>query len=138
MKKKKWLLSADHNACAEAMAGELGLSRLTARVLAARGCDTPEKARDFMTQSVNGIHDPLHIGGIIIAGIPARTRTGIRNAVGHALFVTLAGGMRVPAWKLQGFTHQMQRRRLGVTAENLSVNAVKKGFSIRILWMFIT
>ena len=59
MKKKKWLLSADHNACAERMAGELGLSRLTARVLAARGCDTPEKARDFMTQSVEGIHDPF-------------------------------------------------------------------------------
>lgn len=59
MKKKKWLLAADHSACAERMAGELGLSRLTARVLTARGCDTPEKARAFMTQSVEGIHDPF-------------------------------------------------------------------------------
>ena len=59
MKKKKWLISADHKACAERVAGELGLSRLTARVLAARGCDTTEKARDFMTQSVEGIHDPF-------------------------------------------------------------------------------
>ena len=59
MKKKKWLLSADHSACAERMAGELGLSRLTTRVLAARGFDTTEKARTFMTQSVAGIHDPF-------------------------------------------------------------------------------
>ena len=59
MKKKKWLLSADHNACAERMAGELGLSRLTARVLAARGFDTREKAGGFMTQSAAGIHDPF-------------------------------------------------------------------------------
>ena len=59
MKKKKWLLAADHNACADQLAGELGLSRLTARVLAARGFDTPEKARAFMTQSAEGIHDPF-------------------------------------------------------------------------------
>ena len=59
MKKKKWLLSADNSACAERMAGELGLSRLTTRVLAARGFDTTEKARTFMTQSVAGIHDPF-------------------------------------------------------------------------------
>ena len=59
MKKKKWLLAADHNPCAEQLAGELGLGRLTARVLAARGLDTREKALDFMTQSVEGIHDPF-------------------------------------------------------------------------------
>ena len=59
MKKKKWLLAADHNACAESMAGELGLSRLTTRVLAARGFDTRQKAQAFMTHSLEGIHDPF-------------------------------------------------------------------------------
>lgn len=59
MKKKKWLLAAEHPACAEEIAGELELSRLTARVLAARGYDTPEKARRFLTQSLEGIHDPF-------------------------------------------------------------------------------
>ena len=53
MKKKKWLLSADHSACAEKMAGELELSRLTARVLAARGFDNQEKARDFMLRNID-------------------------------------------------------------------------------------
>ena len=69
MKKKKWLLSADHSACAEKMAGELELSRLTARVLAARGFDTKEKASDFMTQSVEGIHDPFLLTSWFVAGI---------------------------------------------------------------------
>ena len=59
MKKKKWLLAADHNACADQLAGELGLSRLTVRVLAARGFNTPEKVRAFMTHSAEGIHDPF-------------------------------------------------------------------------------
>ncbi len=59
MKKKKWLLAADHSACVEEMAGQLGVSGLTARVLAARGFDSTEKARAFMTQSVSGIHDPF-------------------------------------------------------------------------------
>lgn len=59
MKKKKWLLAADQNACADTLAGELGFSRLTARVLAARGFDTKEKAEAFMDQSVEGIHDPF-------------------------------------------------------------------------------
>ncbi len=77
MKKKKWLLAADHSACAERMAGELGLSRLTARVLAARGYDTPEKARDFMTQTVDGIHDPFLLKDMDKA--VARIRWAIEN-----------------------------------------------------------
>ena len=84
MKKKKWLLSADHSACAEQMAGELELSRLTARVLAARGFDNQEKARDFMTQSVEGIHDPFLLKDMDKA--VAEIRWAIENKVKVAVY----------------------------------------------------
>ena len=84
MKKKKWLRSADHSACAEKMAGELELSRLTARVLAARGFDTNEKANDFMTQSVEGIHDPFLLKDMDTA--VAEIRQAIENKVKIAVY----------------------------------------------------
>lgn len=59
MKKKKWLLAADRDLCADPLAGELGLSRLAARVLAARGFDSKEKADGFLNQSVEQIGDPF-------------------------------------------------------------------------------
>ncbi len=58
MKKKKWLLASQQCACTDSFAGELDLSRLTARVLAARGFDTAEKANAFLHQSVEQITDP--------------------------------------------------------------------------------
>ena len=84
MKKKKWLLAADHNACADRLAGELGLSRLTARVLAARGFDTREKAGGFMTHSVQGIHDPFLLKDMDKA--VAEIRSAIENHVKIAVY----------------------------------------------------
>jgi len=84
MKKKKWLLAADHNACAESMAGELGLSRLTARVLASRGFDTCEKAKAFMTHDPEGIHDPFLLKDMDKA--VAEIRSAIENKVKIAIY----------------------------------------------------
>ena len=84
MKKKKWLLAADHSACAEGMAGELGLSRLTARVLASRGFDTCDKAKDFMTHSLEGIHDPFLLKDMDKA--VAEIRSAIENKVKIAIY----------------------------------------------------
>ena len=84
MKKKKWLLAADHTACTERLAGELGLSRLTARVLAARGFDTREKTQAFMTHSVEGIHDPFLLKDMDKA--VAAIRGAIENKVKIAVY----------------------------------------------------
>lgn len=84
MKRKKWLLTAESDACISTLAGELGLSRLTARVLAARGFDTLNKARTFLNQGLDGIHDPYLLEDMDLA--VAEIRRAIRERVKIAIY----------------------------------------------------
>ena len=59
MKKKKWLLAENSGGNPDDLAEALGLSRLTARVLEARGMDSAQAAAAFMARSTEGIHDPF-------------------------------------------------------------------------------
>lgn len=84
MKRKKWLLTAESDACVSTLAGEPKLSRLTARVLAARGFDTQEKARTFLNQSLEGIHDPYLLKDMDLA--VEEIRRAIRDHVKIAVY----------------------------------------------------
>ncbi len=59
-KTKKWILKQNNitKAPAEKISKELSVSKVTARLLAVRGYDTPEKARDFLEKSNTLFHDP--------------------------------------------------------------------------------
>jgi len=83
MKKKKWLISAESGAGAQKLASEFGLTRLTARVLAARGIDTAEKTRAFMDNSPRHIHDPFLLQDMqkAVDEIERAVQQGVRIAV---------------------------------------------------------
>ena len=56
---ENWVLSATDSKKEEILALSLGISRLTARILVARGYDTPESARSFLNKSELKLHDPM-------------------------------------------------------------------------------
>ncbi len=60
-KSKKWILKQDvaSNEQIENIASALSLSKITARLLALRGCDTPEKARVFLEKENTMFHNPF-------------------------------------------------------------------------------
>ncbi len=84
MKRKKWLLPVETDACVSKLAGELGLSRLSARVLAARGFDSREKAQAFLDRSLDGIHDPYLLKDMDLA--VAEIRRALRDRVKIAVY----------------------------------------------------
>lgn len=51
--------AAPDRSVVDCLARELGLLPLTAEILAARGYDTPESAREFLSLSANEFHDPF-------------------------------------------------------------------------------
>ena len=59
MKTKRWTTAAPDLQAARSLAGACGFSPLAAAVLCARGVDTPEKARRFLSTGVDGLHDPF-------------------------------------------------------------------------------
>ena len=59
MKTKKWNIAwPDINAIRK-LTNQCGYAPLTAAVLCARGMDTPEKAADFLSHDLSGLHDPF-------------------------------------------------------------------------------
>ena len=84
MKRKKWLLPVETDACVSKLAGELGLSRLSARVLAARGFDSREKAQAFLDRSLDGIHDPYLLKDMDLA--VEEIRRALRDRVKIAVY----------------------------------------------------
>ncbi len=60
----RWRLGeADERACA-LISNELGLSRLTSRVLVRRGMTTPEEARRFLSPRLEDLPDPFSLPGM--------------------------------------------------------------------------
>ncbi|MBQ1704545.1 MAG: single-stranded-DNA-specific exonuclease RecJ [Clostridia bacterium] len=83
MKRKKWLLAAEHSAGIPALTDRLGLGGLAARVLAARGFDTEEKADHFLHQTLEDIHDPFLLKDMdkAVDEIRRAIETGVKIAV---------------------------------------------------------
>ena len=83
MKRKKWLLAAEHSASVPVLTGHLGLGGLAARVLAARGFDDEEKAEHFLHQSLGDIHDPFLLKDMdkAVAEIRRAIESGVKIAV---------------------------------------------------------
>lgn len=83
MKKKKWNIAAQQPRQALELQQELKLPRLAARVLAARGIDTPAKARAFLDDSCARLHDPYLMADMdkAVAEIEAAIAAGKKIAV---------------------------------------------------------
>ena len=56
---ENWFVSETDKRKEESLSDALGISRLTARVLVARGYDTPDSARSFLNKSDLKLHDPM-------------------------------------------------------------------------------
>ncbi|MBP5237756.1 MAG: single-stranded-DNA-specific exonuclease RecJ [Clostridia bacterium] len=56
---ENWFVSETDKRKEESLSVSLGISRLTARVLVARGYDTPDSARGFLSKSDLCLHDPM-------------------------------------------------------------------------------
>ncbi|RPJ74479.1 MAG: single-stranded-DNA-specific exonuclease RecJ, partial [Acidobacteria bacterium] len=58
----------EHQACderaASALAGALGISPVTARLLCLRGLHDPDEARRFLSPSLDQLHDPFRLAGV--------------------------------------------------------------------------
>src|SRR5699024_10345757 len=59
MKKKKWIIAADCPQRAGLLQKMLSIPQLTARVLAARGMESPQQACAFLDSSSSRLHDPF-------------------------------------------------------------------------------
>jgi single-stranded-DNA-specific exonuclease len=83
MKLKKWLLAAVEPAAAQALSRQLGVGRLVSCVLAARGMECVEQAREFLDLSSHGIHDPFLLPDMAaaVAGVEAAIAAGEPIAV---------------------------------------------------------
>ena len=83
MKLKKWLLAAVEPAAAQALSRQLGVGRLVSCVLAARGMERVEQAREFLDLSSHGIHDPFLLPDMAaaVAGVEAAIAAGEPIAV---------------------------------------------------------
>lgn len=57
-KRGKWVIAQTHENDIRVLCRGLGISPLAARVLSARGIDTPEKAQSFLSTDVSGIASP--------------------------------------------------------------------------------
>jgi single-stranded-DNA-specific exonuclease len=56
---KKWIRPACDSACVARLARELGVSEVTATLLANRGIKDPEAAHQFLNPSIENLHDPF-------------------------------------------------------------------------------
>ena len=76
--KKRWLVKIEDPGVAARLAGELGVSPLTAKALAARGLADPAAARAFLSPALSGLPDPLTLPGMAEAArlLAEAVRTG--------------------------------------------------------------
>ena len=83
MKIKKWIYAPFDEPRADTLAEALGLSRLAARVLTARGCETPEAARAFMDKSSTRLGDPFLLPDMekAVAAIEEALKNDVKIAV---------------------------------------------------------
>ena len=82
---------------------------------------------------MNRTFDALNIGRIIAAGIPARARPGIRNAIDHAQVVHFSCGCGILAGELERFPVQPDGFRIRITAEHFAVNLIKFFLHVRLV-----
>ena len=59
MKSKKWNIAGPDRERIRSLTQQCGFAPLTAAVLCARGLDTPEKAAEFLSDDISGLHDPF-------------------------------------------------------------------------------
>ncbi|HZT32244.1 MAG TPA: single-stranded-DNA-specific exonuclease RecJ [Bryobacteraceae bacterium] len=60
-KRLRWLIAEKDPGAGEHLARALGIGRLAARVLCARGLGDPAAARSFLDPSLDGLHDPARL-----------------------------------------------------------------------------
>ncbi|MBQ3076914.1 MAG: single-stranded-DNA-specific exonuclease RecJ [Clostridia bacterium] len=61
MKERTWELKQQDEAAVASLCRGLGVSRIIAQLLCNRGLTTPQKARDFLSKSIDSLCDPLLI-----------------------------------------------------------------------------
>ena len=78
-----WQARPVEPAAVEALAAALGVSRVTARLLALRGLTEPDEARRFLAPSLDQLHDPMRMAGMpeAVTRIEAAIAAGERIAV---------------------------------------------------------
>ncbi len=83
MKSKKWNIAKPDREHILRLSHEGGYSLLTAAVLCARGLDTAEKAADFLSCDLSGLHDPMLLPDMreAVCVIHASIQNGERIAV---------------------------------------------------------
>ncbi|HEX7486212.1 MAG TPA: hypothetical protein VF332_08675 [Vicinamibacterales bacterium] len=62
-----WELQPCDETAAAALAGSLGISPVTARLLCQRGVTTPEEAARFLEPSLDHLHDPFALADMTAA-----------------------------------------------------------------------
>ena len=92
---------------------------------------------DVRIHLVHGAFDRIEKRRIIAAGIPAGTRTRIRNAVHDAVPVAFSRGRRIFAGKFQRLSDQADRARLRITAGKIAVNGIEELLRVRIVGMLV-
>ncbi|MBE6993135.1 MAG: single-stranded-DNA-specific exonuclease RecJ [Ruminococcaceae bacterium] len=83
MRKEKWLVAEQNTEVIARLSAQLGISRLAAAVLAARGIDTAEAAEAFLDENCAHIHDPYLMADMdkAVAILEDAIRKGERIAV---------------------------------------------------------
>jgi single-stranded-DNA-specific exonuclease len=81
---KRWIIQTHDHAKAEALASEIGVSRLIAALLIARGYETPDRATKFLNPSYEDLHEPFLL-------------KGMREAVDR-IFKAIDGGEKILVW----------------------------------------
>ena len=82
-KRGKWVVAKTCENDIRSLRRGLGISPLAARVLSARGIDTPEKARSFLNTDLSGIASPLLLADMdkAVEIIEKAISDGVRIAV---------------------------------------------------------
>src|SRR3954468_20830942 len=80
-----WNTKPHDAAAATALASALGVSAITARLLAIRGITDPDVASRFLNPSLDQLHDPLQLAGLecaadrLMVAISARERIAVHG-----------------------------------------------------------
>ncbi|MFO0919640.1 MAG: single-stranded-DNA-specific exonuclease RecJ [Planctomycetaceae bacterium] len=64
---RQWLISPCDETTVRQLCRALGVSSISAQILAQRGVDSPEAARDFLARKLTQLHDPERLPGISAA-----------------------------------------------------------------------
>ncbi len=106
-----------------ALAQRLGVSDLTARVLAARGMLDPEEARNFLSPTLDSLHDPFLFADM------ERAVERIRQAVAHRERVLIYGDYDVDGITSCALLYSFLRF-LGVQVSTYIPNRLTEGYGV--------